>query len=454
MTMRMRYDLIFLLYMFLFVVQPSYVTGQTDGSTETTNIKNPASSYNPRALDHFLRGMLYDDQGNYAQAILEYQDAIQYDSTASIFYFSMGEDYAFLRKEENAIKMFEKYLQMEPRDLQAHQYLAELYKRSRQIGKLEWVMERMRWMDQYQPEFYYDLLQIYLINGKTKKASDLSKELLTGENVGETIFENVKGVYLSTKKIPDGISLFEQIVLDKPLNAFAKYELGDLYIVLGDSVRGQKNIEEAIALDPEHNLAMQRLSEIYLVRGEPERALPYFDKIDVNHRLSLANHYFRVDADSVAEPLFNRIHDQFPDDPRSNLYLGVFAMRKDNFDQARTMFEKAIELDSTQDIYYFWAGNAVFRLQIYDQAIKYFKKAAEINSSNSDSYFWLAWSYFRLQKYRDAEESITRVLDLKPGDKDAQDMLADIYYNQGKFSLAEELYIRLIQEDTANVKAM
>ena len=74
------------------------------------------NSYDSKAMEHYLEGVIYDMKEEYSSAILEYQDAVRYDPNVPIFYLSMAEDYYYLRKDEPAMSMYEKYLQLKPDD--------------------------------------------------------------------------------------------------------------------------------------------------------------------------------------------------------------------------------------------------------------------------------------------------------------------------------------------------
>ena len=440
---------------------PSAVFGQTAENNQAEN----RNSYNPAALDHYMRAMKFEEEGDNASAILEYQDAIANDSTASVFYYSIGECYLKLRppKAVHAVGMFEKYLEMEPRDINVHQRLANIYRVLKQFNNAERIMERMRWLNTFDLPFYLDLMKIYLLNGKDKKAADLSRELMNSPGAGDEIVENVKGIYINFKKMPDGIALFEQLTLEMPKSGLFKYGLGDLYLQMGDSLRGRKHLEESLELEPDLKLSQQRLSEIYLAMHLPEKVLPWFDAIDIRHQMELAHFYFAADNDSIAAPLFRRVMKQNPEDPRSYLYLGIISMRKPGGDLehrrqdlklSSELFTQAVSRDSTRDIYHYYAGQSFLRLDEFDKAILHFTKAAEINSSDPKHYFWLGLSYFRQKKYDESIKSIERVLAINPDDLDAMDLLSDGFFNLGKFDRAEEMYRRLIEADSTNIKAL
>ncbi len=65
-------------------------------------LKNGNNRFVTGALVHLQEAIFKEQQQDFAGAILEYQDALRYDSTASIAYYGMAENYLKVRKEERA----------------------------------------------------------------------------------------------------------------------------------------------------------------------------------------------------------------------------------------------------------------------------------------------------------------------------------------------------------------
>jgi len=72
---------------------------------KTTDIKSEARKlYNSKAIQHFMDGETCSLQGNYAMAVIEYLDALRYDTTSSTIYVSLGKAYINLGKFDNGMK--------------------------------------------------------------------------------------------------------------------------------------------------------------------------------------------------------------------------------------------------------------------------------------------------------------------------------------------------------------
>jgi len=63
--------------------------------------------------------------------------------------------------------------------------------------------------------------------------------------------------------------------------------------------------------------------------------------------------------------------------------LGDSLYNLNKYDEAITMYKKAIEIDSLDPSYYNSCGDSLYNLNKYEEAITIFKKAIEIDSQNA-----------------------------------------------------------------------
>ena len=78
------------------------------------------------ALDHYIQGSVQDEKGEYAKAILEYQDALRFKQDPAI-YHSIAKDYSLLGKHDLAVQMGEEAVRLNPENRIYRETLAEIY---------------------------------------------------------------------------------------------------------------------------------------------------------------------------------------------------------------------------------------------------------------------------------------------------------------------------------------
>ena len=81
------------------------------GCSATREIRNQTDNEKPiadeyaksKALEHFVNGSVSEAKGDYANAIIEYFEALNYDTTAGIYY-AVAKNYLYLNKLSSALK--------------------------------------------------------------------------------------------------------------------------------------------------------------------------------------------------------------------------------------------------------------------------------------------------------------------------------------------------------------
>ena len=79
------------------------------------------------ALHNFMQGEFLMNQGNYALAILEFQEAIELDPNASTIHVSIADGYRRLGKVKRAENHLQIALDLDPEEKEAREMLGQLY---------------------------------------------------------------------------------------------------------------------------------------------------------------------------------------------------------------------------------------------------------------------------------------------------------------------------------------
>src|ERR1043166_29439 len=78
------------------------------------------------SLGFYLQGSLYDQQGDFAKAILEYQKALRFKQDAAI-YFALSKDYALLGDVQEALTQGAAAIRLDPNNRTYHETLGQIY---------------------------------------------------------------------------------------------------------------------------------------------------------------------------------------------------------------------------------------------------------------------------------------------------------------------------------------
>src|ERR1051326_1932820 len=129
-------------------------------------------------------------------------------------------------------------------------------------------------------------------------------------------------------------------------------------------------------------------------------------------QLGLAEIYLKRKSDTATKEVLEAAL-AYLDDPRYlpnryghylvDLDLGYMSARKGNFDDARSHFEKALQLEPTGDMAYVYLGGVLLEKDNnFTQAVEYFTKALELNPINEMA------RYYRSEERRVGKECRSR----------------------------------------------
>ena len=202
-----------------------------------SEIERTDKDYKKKAMDHFINGSIAEVKGDYASAVLEFQDALNLDPSAGVYY-ALGKNYFNLNKLSLAIQNSRKAVELNPNEKEYYVLLSSVYSSARQFDSSAVTLEHALQLDSTDVELYYKLARLY------ESAKPL-KAIETYEKVASIIG-------------PDWNVLIR---------------VAELYEKLGNLDAAVLSIEKLVALDPA-NVSLQKiLIEFYQKSKELDKAL-------------------------------------------------------------------------------------------------------------------------------------------------------------------------------------
>jgi tetratricopeptide (TPR) repeat protein len=138
---------------------------------------------------------------------------------------------------------------------------------------------------------------------------------------------------------------------------------------------------------------------------------------------------------------------RFPDNYYANLLLGSAYRYKDELDNSRKAYEKAIEINPNIADAYLGLGAAYYEEDNVDKAITYVKKAVEINPRLMPANFSLGLLYEFIGKIDEAIASYEKTVEIDPKYMEAYFSLGELYLKKGEKDKAVTAYEKVIELD-------
>lgn len=366
---------------------------------------------------NYQLGSYYSVLGEKSKAINYLRKAITYNADNYYYNLAYGRLCLDIKQYTDAIDVYSKLIQNHPNNTELYAFLSESY---RADGNLPKAIETLN--------------QLELIMGMNEKISLQKFQLYTQLNQEDKAFDEIKK-YI--QKYPTEI----------------KYQvlLGNLYMEAGRTNDAFLIYSKAKAYDPEDPYLIISMAEYYeatnnktAAENELQTAL-ISPKMDIETKLAILAQYVTTLQENkkdtkVANPLFDTLMIQHPQEPELNLMYGNLMMIQGRKDDARFQYQVYAESNPTNPTGWEQMLTTVFPDSI-DLSIDICKTAISYIPEGSQFYFYLGLSQYLKKEYREALDT------LKDGigyvDKNNVRLLSDFYGQIG------DLYFHMEVKDSA-----
>lgn len=349
-------------------------------------------------------------------AVSAYENAAILDPKNGMPYYKIGLVYSVTNPQLSQ-QSFEKAVAVDPEFTYAYDELADIYYQQKQADKAVAAAEKFRQLSSDPEKIKMRLAFIYVMQGEYAKANTLFAQLVTQENVRPAVYryyiKSLQATAVSADSLQSAIVLEEFLVKGKPEDIMPRdyIDLGKLYMAMGKDSLGQRQLDQAIQLDPKSVEAAQIKAEMLYKNkrfAEAAEAYEYLVSIKTkpspNEYLSMARAYSISDQFLEADTVYEELVEQYP----TNIQVAVESARvKANIDStqaeglAKASYEKILELGEAAPEKY-----KVYIIEAYKYMGSYYA-IQEGNISKGKEYF-------------------EKVLSLNPADEQAKEVLSAI----------------------------
>lgn len=403
-----------------------------------------------RAFDHFVNGSIYEQQADYARAILEYQDALRYDNDPAIYY-ALSKCYAALGKFESAIEAINTAIKLDPKKKEYLSHLAELYINQGDLENTINTYNEIIKIDSNDYSSWINIARIYQITLNYQKAIDTYNQILKrfGNNI--EVLSQLSFLYSLQKNTDESIKLLQKALEIEPGNIDFKKQLAGLYLSKGYFDSSKTIYEDIIEQLPTDIESRAALSHIYLIKQDYENATQQFEFIlkdeiiPLEAQLRYAQLFASfIQKDSAVAPyalqLFEKIKSQFPEDWRSYFFIGIISSGMKEDERALSNFEEALKLEKNNpDLWVFFASihfeHSDYRkvLEVLNQSLNYIDDELRV-------YLLIGLSYQRVNILDSAAIALEKAHQLDPKNLDVISSLALVYDDLKNYEESDSLY--------------
>ena len=402
-----------------------------------------------QALSHFIDGAVFDAKGEYANAILEYQEAIQDDPSPAIYY-AMSKDYSLLGKHSLAAQAGQEAVRLDSTNIVYRENLAAVYLNAFQPEQAIKEYEAIVGIDSNYTNGWFSLARLYQAT-RPLRALEIYRRILDENGDDWDVLLQMAEIYNSLGQFDKAAEKYRRMVELDPSNRVLQRQLAQVYARSGNFKEATKILENILEVDQNDPDATAALADVYLDQRDFPRALALYEKLlarvgnnpEIELRVGIA-YFGQIQRDSTfiakAKPIFQEVNKEVPTDWRPNWYLGVIAATEKQDSLAQMYFERVTQLADWNGDAWWYLGTTYFQDGEYQKLLDAMERAKKAVPKDSRVYFLMGLAYSRLNEPEKAVPVLERSLELKPNDLDVLSTLALTLDGMHRYQESDSLY--------------
>ena len=390
-----------------------------------TEVQKKEKTPDPEGLRHFMDGQILMTQGDFAMAIIEFQQALDLDPNVGAIHTAIAECYWNLNKQKLSEKHLSIAINIDPKDEQALQMLADQHIFQKQYEAARVPLEKLNKLNPNESRYLIALAELQKVNQDFEGAMRLYLEAFTLEPDRLELLESAGQFAIFLKDEEKAITIFKQLAESDP----SQPRFLSIYV---DMVSRTKSYDEGIAfiasLNKKHGDLSERNNQLGLLlfrKGDKEEAMILLESAvetspdNPNYYFSLFDIYMDENNIKKAAYLGDELIANFPEDWRGYYSRSLVYMNQNNS-------EAVIDLLAPVSDNF----NEIFSIQ-----------------------YLLGLSNNRIKQYEEAEKYYLYALTIQPDSKNVLHSLAILYDEVDQFDKSDKIYLKLIKTDSSDAQA-
>ena len=455
-------------------------------SPDSTDIKNAAS-------DLVVDGALAEMQGNYAEAILDYQEALKLDPSPGLHY-TIAKSYLKLKKIGPAMQHAQTAVAGDSTDTEYLTLLGHIYFISNKVDSAQVLFEKVVSIDSTDYDAYFNLGVLYERN-KPLKALEVYNKLLDLAGPQWAVLVKIAELNERLGNVDQTIATIENLAKLDPSNLKLQELLIESYVKVNDYEKAQKLLDDVLLLYPDNPHLIEMKAQVYIQEEKWEEGAKEYIKIIHNEKIpfetkieisagfareamndsslipiaemvlteidkdstdwqinSLLGEIYRIDGkDSLSVERLKKAASlaEWNSQVWSSLGIGLFEAGR--YEEAVEEMEKGLKNFPNDFILNFVMGFSQSQLGNHAEAKKYLEKATLLNPNDVNVLSVYAFTLNQLKEEDEALKYIKKSLSIDPNNAQLLGMAGMIYDGKKMWTECDSSYQKAIRLDSTNV---
>ena len=411
----------------------------------------------PRALDLYVDGTIFETTQNIPAALLSYQEALLYDSLSSDIYRAIAASYLRLGKFESALRTINRCLDLYPKDIESLKIKVQVYANRQQWSQVEKTYLDILAIDKDNEDIAFKLAYFYLQQKENAKSLAVFQDIAARQTGPDPqVLINLGELYIEMEKYYNAIDTYKKLIALDPTESYGYYGLGFAREFTGDTLGAVQSYTKAYRLSPDFTQARDRLYDIFVSKGAWDEAIDLLlnaveaDSTDMTSWLQLGELYWEKQDTVQTLQTQAEIMRRFPDAWQGFFNTGRFYMDMQRNTEAAQVFRKVISLSPSTPWGWLYLGISLAHQDSLDSSLVNLLSARERIPDDPLTNFYLGTVYSRMNRPSEAIQPLEKALEKRPGWMSAISTLAEAYTSCENYVKADSLFEQALKLEPEN----
>lgn len=426
------------------------------------------SAAEQRKFDYFFyEGLNLKNAGKFDAAFDAFKYSLEIDSTAAPVLYELSSFYVQLDRPDKAVEMLKRAVANSSDNFTYKMALATVTRNLGMYG--EAAVEYEELVKQYpeKTELNYYLAEALTQEGEIGKAIDAFDALESSIGMNEALSMQKYKLYNQLEQPVKAFQEIEKLAAKYPMEARYQIVLGDLYLEKGENDKALQYYNKAHEVDPSNPYYIVSMANYYEATGDKEAAEGQIrnalvnEKLDVETKVGILSRYIQKlqqteKGTESANSLFKTLLEQHPEDIDLKLMYGALLLAQQNMEDAKFQFQLVTEMAPDNAGAWQQLLNISLKAEDLPEVIRICQRCMELFPESPEYYFYLGIAYYQQEKYQDALNAYYAGLNVIPKENlplksDFYGQIGDIYYQMKQMDQAYKAYDEALKFNDKNV---
>jgi tetratricopeptide (TPR) repeat protein len=356
-----------------------------------------------------------------------------------VAYFELSRIVADKKNVDEALKLSEKAVSLDPSNIWYRLYLAELYQvKGDYKGAID-IYVKIVAQHPDNLDYYYHLAELYIMSERYLEAVAVYDKVEDKAGISEEISLQKEKLFLYVNDIPRAQQELERLVAAYPSNTKYLSILAEFYMSNGKPEKAFETYKTIEASDPSNPYIHMSLADYYRKAGNKEKAFEELKlgfsnpNLDIDTKVNILLSFYTVnqiytEMKDQAFTLARILVETHPNEPKAHSIYGDLLQQDKQLAQAQDEFIKVVTLDSSKFVVWQQVMSLDVQLERWDHLAGFGKRCSELFPDQPMPYLFTGIAYLQKKEYDKAVTDLNRGVKLVV---DNNELLAEFYMYLG-----------------------